>query len=102
LWLGSLGECLSSPSPAAKRLLVHFQVQSIWMQVLGNIFMQIVLDIFLLGRGETAPASAISVSTQPEVHGITGVCMCVCTLQQAAHKQSCVSDSDTVGPIKSN
>ena len=44
------------------------------MPVLANIFIQIVLDIFYWGEGKL-PASAISVSTQPGVHGITGVCV---------------------------
>ena len=37
---------------------------------------------FLLGnffwRGVTSPATAMTVSTQPGVHGIIGVCVCVC------------------------
>ena len=65
------------------------------MQVFANIFMQLYLIVFLLGEGETSLASTISVSIQPGVHGITGVCVCVCTLQPAAHKQSYESDSDT-------
>ena len=54
----------------AHLLLVHFQA---------------ICPCFFTGEGKLRqPASAISVSTQLGVHGITVVCVCVCvcTLQQ--------------------
>jgi len=41
--------------------------------VFGSMFMHVVLGNFF--RGGKLPATSVTVSTQPRVHGITGVCI---------------------------